>query len=133
MNYFEYKGIKYAAGTRLKYKSSLYGVQTYTFNGADYRSEFVPDDNRVQSVLSYRAKPECIVEIIEPVFYDESSKKRSVNNQSNPSDMTIETAFLFYVIIMVVGTIFKIKWVIWILTTIGFVIWRAWFFIKKKR
>ncbi len=133
MHYFEYKGIKYAAGTRLKYKSSTYGIQTYTFNGAEYCSEFIPDDERVQKVLSYRARTDCIVEIIEPVFYDEKNQKKSEKFQNDNSDMTIETAFLFYVIIMVVGTVFKIKWVVWVLTTIGFAIWRAWFLLKKKR
>ena len=64
-----------------------------------------------------------IIEIIEPVYYEEPPSK-PISGGQIPSINDIFVGWVWYIVIMVVGVIFKARWLIWIFATIIFFTWK---------
>lgn len=118
-----YKGQYYDVGTKVKIKTQWHGEMITTFLGY----------GRFENVSKYEI-PICaqieryIVEIIEPVYYKEpepTPQKRKFF--SLPAGDGPFYALLWYIAVMVVGTIFNDRWLIWIVATLIF-----FGYIKKK-
>lgn len=62
----------------------------------------------------------CVVGILEPIYYVE---KREITHRHYPPTWKVESALIWYIIIMVVGVFFNARWLIWIVATIVFVAW----------
>jgi hypothetical protein len=116
---FIYKGQYYDVGTKVKIKTRWNGEIITTFLGY----------NRFKDVLKYEI-PVCaqiehyIVEIIEPVYYKEPEPTKHFFLPAGDGPFY---ALLWYIVVMVVGTIFKDRLLIWIVAT-----WIFFSYIKKK-
>ena len=64
-----------------------------------------------------------IVNIIEPV-YTAPPEVIVKNKQSCPPSWDIEVGWVWYILIMLIGTIFKDRWIIWIFATLYFFAWK---------
>lgn len=123
--YLYYKGQYYDVGTKVKLKTRWSGVVETIFLGYETydcyleRASANPDD--------------YIVEIIEPVYYVPPEKQEGEKSNvfmrtgsgSWNSDDDIFHGLLLYIAVMLVGTIFKDRLLIWIIATWVFFSWKA--------
>lgn len=127
-----YKGTYYDIGTQVELKTKWNGVVTATYAG----------DGEFEEVIKYHFNwglpPECyIVRIIKPVYYEPPKPNASTNKDQGvniflrsgsgswASSDTIFYGLLWYIAIMLIGTIFKARLFIWIITTIVFFTWKS--------
>lgn len=118
--YLKYKGKYYDVGTKVKIKTRWYGIQEATFYGWGawpFRGEKVSEQYYSFEIEKY------IVEIVEPV--EVVVESISTNDKSYPSAWDVEIGWMWYIIIMVVGLLFKDKWIIWICATAFFFLWKS--------
>lgn len=116
-----YNGIEYDIGTKVKIKTSRYGEQIMTLEqGGITGLEFVGDNNYSIPIRSNTIN--LIIEIIEPIY----SKKfiETAENHRRPAPWDIEIGWIWYIIIMIVGAIFKDRLIIWAIATAVFFLWK---------
>ena len=98
-----------------------------TYNDINYNI-FVSDVDRM------------IKEIIEPIYYTGSVQPpiqpsasgtdvlykgvEANKNRNYPSEGDVEVGWIWYIIIMLVGAIFKDRWIIWVVATFYFFSWK---------
>ena len=141
-DYFEFKGIKYGIGTLvkvprtvdLKYSSKEWLVVDSEFVGC---STFVFTNlngsvNLYESRGHFSGKYEQYIEIIKPVYYQESEPPPQLQNiflrtKSGSCDAHYEVCigFIWYIVIMLIACIFKDRIGIWALATIVFFLWKT--------
>lgn len=132
-DYFEYKGVKYGVGTKVLVKDLCYGQTKATFYGWQAYGSF--RDSRFDCGISINDIDKKIIEIIEPVYWspteDVSSnygEKSNIFTRSGSgswqSDDEITYGLIWYIVIMLIGTIFNDRWIIWIAATIIFFSWK---------
>ena len=106
-----------------------------TYNDINYNI-FVSDVDRM------------IKEIIEPIYYTGSVQPpiqssasgtdvlykgvEANKNRNYPSEGDVEVGWIWYIIIMLVGAIFKDRWIIWVVATFYFFSWKNGFLGGKK-
>jgi hypothetical protein len=136
--FIRYKGLLYDVGTRLKFKAEKYnyylGIKDGVIEQFIGNAVFIRGDDgelyRYSTIKNLVDFDKVIVEIVEPVYYipDETvGSKREC-----PSPWDIETGWIWYIIIMVVGALFKGAPMIWILATVFFFAWKNGKFGGKK-
>lgn len=126
--YLYYKGIYYDVGTKVKMKTKYQGEIITTFLG----------NGQYEGLGRYSfysgMPPEYyIIEIIEPIYYKESevepTKKSNVFTRTGSGSWNshdeIFGGLIWYVAIMIIGTIFIDRWLIWIVATAVFFGWKA--------
>jgi len=135
MNYFEYKGQKYYPGTRVKMKvmfseprefvfrdryTDCYGIDNLNFSGG-YLYTFPADkaDKNILEILEAKSSEDMVV--------------TRTNKRQTPPAWDVEIGWIWYIIIMVVGTIFKDRITIWIFATVVFFLWKNGFFNGDKK
>lgn len=139
-NFLRYKGSCYDVGTKLRFYYKDHGVLLGVKTGVI--EKFInghiiikTDDGFICD--SYSTIPnlydfdKIIVEIIEPVYYKEEPKQIPTNNRNYPSEDSIFIGWILYVLIMLVGTIFKARLMIWIFATALFFLWKNGFMGKR--
>lgn len=124
-NNFEYKGQIYFSGTKVKIKQIMGEPcvmvfrDRYTDNFGDEILNFVGNYNYA---VHQKDVEKYVLEIIEISTIEE------INNRSNqrikPPDWQVETGWIWYIIIMVGGTLFKARWTIYIFATAIFFLWK---------
>ena len=122
-----YKRQYYDVGTKVKIKTRYKGEVITTFKG---RGEY-EGLNKLDYYFSMPTEY-YIVEIIEPVYYKEPeidhSKKSSIFTRTGSgswqSSNEVIIGLIWYIIVMIVGTIFIDRWLIWIGATIFFFVWK---------
>jgi hypothetical protein len=127
-----YKGVYYDVGTKVKLQTKWDGIIVATYAGYGEFKEIS------KYHFNWGLPPErYIVKIIEPVYYEppkpeeSSEKEKKVNiflrsgSGSWQSSDTILYGLFWYIAIMLIGAIFKDRWLIWIITTIVFFSWKA--------
>lgn len=129
--FIRYKGLFYDVGTRLKFKAYSYGYYCGIKEGVIEKfintTAFIRGDDGV--LYEYSTTKwlvdfdKVIIEIIEPVYYA-PEEISSTNNQSRPTPWDVEIGWIWYVLIMVVGAIFKDRLLIWLLATTVFFLWK---------
>lgn len=117
--YLYYKGKYYDAGTKVKIKNKWGEIETATFLGGGRYEPYV-------HYFSLNAPESYIVEIIKPVYYQEPEQQKP-KPFSLPAGDGPFYALLWYIAVMVVGTIFKDRLLIWVVAT-----WIFFSYIKKK-
>lgn len=139
-NYFIYKGIAYGVGTkvlfteerdqRLCYKGARGKPHTFVagWSNGEKRFQWQENDDWRKGIFSipYITNPDQeIKEIIEPVYANITPwQKQAINNMTSGKVHTdVFGGVLLYIDAMLVGVIFKDRWLIWIFGTIIFVIW----------
>ena len=130
-DYFEYDGVKYGIGTKVLAKDLCYGSSEAVFTGWKRYGSF----EGVQPTLSRITINDIdthIIKIIEPVYWSPPEEKdgekgnifiRSGSGSRQSSD-DIAYGLIWYIVIMLVGTIFNDRWLIWIAATIIFFTWK---------
>lgn len=125
-----YKGQYYDIGTKVKLKDKWNKIVIATYKG---RGEF--DGISKYAFYSLMPPEHYIVEIIEPVYYQEKEnndgKKSSIFTRTGSgswqSSDEVFYGLTWYIAVMLVGIIFKDRWLIWIIATWIFFGWK-----KKK-
>ena len=155
LNWFEpqtfgYKKTMYTVGTRviLKYRWSHKSYYyTAIFNGFDFVVEGYPTyimGNKIEGsqfkrfgIGDTRSKNPEIIHVIEPHYYAPASheatpfeKFKASGEATKPADVLI--GWVWYILIMAVGTIFKARALIWIVATIVFFLWKYGHLKSKK-
>ena len=126
VEYFvRYKGKCYDVGTRLKYKTDKWcdgfeGTIEWISHNVFYVRLIDGSGRQLSKMYSL---DNIIVEIIEPVYYEEPPKK-NVRRGVYPSENDIFVGWVWYILIMVVGTIFNARLLIWIVATAVFFSWK---------
>lgn len=122
---FIYNGIEYTNGTKVRIQTRYNGKQIMTYNSDRYVSEFVSDN---PTVLNVKVHPPYvntinIVEIIEPV-YPHKEEMTSTYYRQCPSLDTVFVGWVWYIVIMLIGIIFKDRLLIWVFATAVFFLWK---------
>lgn len=138
--YFEFKGIKYGVGTVVKVPITLdlrwlpkeQIMKEAKFVGGGYfqfpnctGSIFLCEERGLSG------KYEEYIEIINPVYYEEPEPLKQPNiflrtkSGSWDAHNQVCIGLIWYIIIMLVGTIFKDRLMIWVFATIVFFAWKS--------
>lgn len=123
-NFLRFEGKCYDIGTRLKFRyiSEHNGIIEKFINNTMYiRGEngILYDFCMIFTDFKY-----IIIEIIEPVYYIPKEDTTS-DNRTRPAPWDVEIGWIWYIIIMVVGTIFNDRLLIWIVATAIFFLWKS--------
>ena len=130
-NFIRFQGMCYDVGTRLKFRTRVWGLlssepYTGTIEKFDKTTCFIRgDDGNLYTISTMRQSPTCdneyIVQIITSVYY---VLKASKPTRRCPSSWNVEAGWIWYIIIMAVGTIFKARLILWIFATAFFFLWK---------
>ncbi|MBQ9083958.1 MAG: hypothetical protein IJY28_10785 [Clostridia bacterium] len=131
--FLRYKGQLYDIGTKIRFRSSgmewegtIVFFSTHTF--------IVKCSNGHTKELSqHSALDKLILEIIEPVYYTGPVPEPYNPNINPPGYEDSFVGTVWYIVIMVVGVIFKDRWLIWIFATIFYFLWQAGIMGGNKR
>ena len=125
--FLKYKGQCYDVGTRLKFKHCGYEkegqIEWFINNHVGIRLT----DGSIWSISMIWGLDNTITEIIEPVYYMEPQSKK-VYGGPLPSDDDLFVGWVWYIVIMLVGTIFRDRLTIWVFATAIFFLWKNGFF-----
>lgn len=125
-DYFIFKRVKYGIGTRAKFVS--YGITAMaTFIGGDYPKW--KSDNALIIIGEFQSP----IEIIEPVYYKDDKVvvhketiKEIITHKPHPNNVDeVFYAWWWYIAAMLIGSIFKMRLIIWIIATIRFFGWKS--------
>lgn len=132
LEYFEYKGVKYGEGTKARVNVPFYGPRIATYRRwAHY--EWFEYDNQ-QFYPHWNTKPErYIIEIIYPVYYTDKSTPITTSDRIQPPAWDVEIGWVWYILIIAVGSIFKDRIGIWAMATAYFFLWKNGFFNRKGK
>lgn len=121
--YMKYHGKYYDVGTKVRIKSEGKIIEA-TFLGWSSDRSF---DCEFYGSKTYKFScvDKYIVEIIEPVYPKLTEVPTTATNPNAPPSWEIEIGWVWYILIMVVGVIFKDRWIIWIAATIYFFVWKS--------
>lgn len=121
--FLRYKGQCYDVGTRLKFKE--WGreeegqIEWFINNHVGIR--LVDGSLRVLSTMW--GFENTVTEIIEPVYYVAPPEKK-VYGGPLPSEDDIFIGWVWYIVIMLVGTIFRDRLTIWVFASLIFFTWK---------
>lgn len=130
-NFLKYKGKCYDIGTRLRFYHDGLWPWSETLEGVI--EEFINGKIIIKATngFEYSLSPmimdldKFIVEIINPVYYNQPEQIQLVNNRNVPPAWDVEIGWIWYIIIMIVGTIFNDRLIIWIVASAVFFLWKA--------
>ena len=126
MTDFYYQGKHYDVGTKVKIKTVYYGEQIMTLTRSSVSGlQFVGNNN--YTIPLRLGVSDLIVEIVEPVEIVVAPS----NNRNYPSEGDVFIGWIWYIIIMAVGTLFNARIVVWIFATAVFFAWKNGFMGKK--
>ena len=83
---------------------------------------------------NFSAANKYIIEIVTPVYPQLETKiVAKGDDREKPPSWTVEVAWIWYIVIMIVLTFFKARWLGWIAATVIFFGWKSGFFSNKKK
>ena len=141
---FGYEKYIYTVGTKVILKERKFNKSNYyvaVFDGSSFIVRGYPhinyrgNDGKSAAISPnflkrHVAKKEfSICRIIEPHYYKPVAKQTTAWERfklSGEHNKPIDTAFgtILYIVIMIVGTLFKARWLVYIVATLIFVLWR---------
>ena len=133
VEYFvRYQGERYDVGTQLKFRTSSWGtilegkIEWISHNHVGIRLT----DGGFWRLSKTRSLDNTIVEIIEPVYYEEPQieYKQGLRGGVCPPEGDVFVGWVWYIAIMLVGAIFKDRFAIWVFATAVFFLWKNGFF-----
>ena len=133
--FIRFQGKCYDVGTRLRFYSSkrTWGIPKSgiieEFNGTACIIKGDDERTYILSTVAQENGHRCVVEILKPVYYVE---KRKNTNRNCPPIWKVENVLIWYIIIMVVGILFKARLLIWIVATVIFFTWATGHFNNKN-
>lgn len=134
--FLRYRGQCYDVGTKLRFKTSKASwarvvegtIELITHHDVIIRLT----DGSSWELCKIWSLDDVIIEIITPVYYTEPVKTYK-NNRVCPPMGDIDIGWAWYIIIMLVGTIFNDRILIWIVATVYFFLWKNGFFNGGKK
>ena len=134
--FIRFQGQCYDVGTRIKFKAGYWGpILEGTIEIISHHIFFVRlTDGYLHQLSKIKPLDNIILEILEPVYYvePEVEYKRGFNGGVKPPEDDIFIGWIWYILIMVVGVIFRDRLTIWIFATVVFFLWKNGFFGGKK-
>lgn len=127
--YLKYHNVYYDIGTKVKLRTPS-GIKDaiftgWRFDGKSFKTiEYV---NLWDTEYTFSVANDCITEIIDPVYPKFEITPESTSERECPASWDVEIGWIWYIIIMVVGAIFKDRLMIWIFATIVFFLWEKGF------
>lgn len=118
--YLYYQGQYYDVGTVVKIKTRWQGIKEATFYGWGPQGGFWRDG--ITDDCYWFETEKYIVEIVKPVYPKQLVNQKTVCSRPLPWD--VEIGWIWYIVIMVVGTIFNDRILIWIVATAIFFAWK---------
>lgn len=119
--YLYYKNQYYDAGTVVKIKTRWKGTKEVTFRGWKPNGCTFLEDGITDNCYWFETE-KYIVDIVRPVYPKNLIEK--ANDREHPSPWDMEIGWIWYIIIMILGSIFKARLMIWIFTTAYFFLWK---------
>lgn len=141
VEYFvRYNGQCYDVGTRLRIRSSLqswapiYDGIIIAIDGYKFYVQ-TTDGHRlcISKEDPYRSVEKLIVEIIVPVYYTDKTAYLPTNDRMPPPEWDVAIGWVWYILIIAVGSIFKDRIGIWAMATAYFFLWKNGFFNRKGK
>lgn len=137
--FIRYKEKYYDVGTRLrlKYFGEIVEGVIEEFIGTTVYIRFVESElfpngySYSYSTIGTVNFDKLIVEIVEPVYYIEKQSQK--DNRTYPPSWDVEIILIWYIIIMVVGTMFEARIIIWIFASAYFFLWKNGFLNGGRR
>lgn len=131
----EYKGVCYDVGTRVKMTPRMMSDKYVgTVTSCDGGSVVIVFDEGFSNVVGKLSIHKHNIEIIQPIYYKPSIDKASSKSQRDrPPDWDVEVAWIWYIVLMVVLTLFKARILGWIGTTAIFFLWKNGFLNGGKK
>jgi len=135
--YMKYQGQYYDVGTKVIIKGPNGPVKA-TFLGWKYKSRgcFEAESGSyfdLYDTYTFSACNVYILEILEPVTPQLQVVIDKSDNRDKPPSWTVEVAWIWYIVIMIVLTFFKQRVLGWIAATVIFFGWKSGFFNGKKK
>ena len=136
--YIEYKGQRYDVGTRFKFRAYAWGyyqgikegvIEQFIGTTAIIRAD--DGESYDCSTIADWWPKEKIVEITHPVYYVD--KIPQGNSRGYLPDWQVEMGLTWYIIIMIVGTLFKERILLWVFATAYFFLWTNGFLNGGKK
>ena len=135
--FLRYKGQCYDVGTRLRFKIVSFGSpEEGTIEWFSHNKVCIRLTDGSQHLLSTMwPLDNTIVEIIEPVYYEEPTVeyKRGLKGGVCPPEDDVFVGWVWYIVIMLVGIIFKDRFTIWVVATAVFFLWKNGFLNGGKK
>ena len=131
-DYFEYKGVKYGIGTQVIVDDICYGRTNAIFYGWQLLGSF-RWDNRYITDINVNNINDKIIMIVQPVYWSPPEPKPNgkkcniftrTGSGSWQSDDEVVHGLIWYIVVMLLGTIFNDRLIIWIAATIIFFSWK---------
>lgn len=140
-NYFIYKGVAYGVGTKVLFTDDIYQKYAYSSKAKNQPHTFTRGSNtgwkgfyweedksskfKASNNVSIYNPDEEIKEIVEPVYVDLIPwQQKALDNMINKKVLPdVFGGCLLYVVIMIVGTLFIDRLLIWIFATMIFACW----------
>ena len=119
--YLYYKGKYYDVGTVVKIKTRWDGIKEATFQGWGPQGGFWKDG--ITDACYWFETEKYIVEIVKPVYPENLIKV--TDNPNRPAPWDVEIGWIWYIIIMLVGAIFKERLLVWVFATAVFFLWKS--------
>lgn len=119
--YLYYKGQYYDVGTVVKIQTRWDGIKEATFYGWGAQGGFWRDG--VTDSCHWFETEKYIVEIVKPI-YPKDLVEVTYSNYSCPPPWDVAIGWIWYIFIMVGGTIFNDRLLIWITATTIFFLWK---------
>lgn len=130
---FEYKGEIYYSGTKVKIKA-MWGEPCIMVFRDRYTNDFGEEILNFVGNYNYsvhqKSVEKYVLEIVELPTIEEIEKNR--NQRIKPPDWDVEVGWVWYIIIMVVGTLFKQRLLVYIFATAIFFLWKNGFLNNNK-
>lgn len=145
-----FQGKYYDVGTKVKFirKYQWNSVTEGTIIWIEPNSITIKTYNDINYNIFVSDVDRMIKEIIEPIYYTGSVQPpiqpsasgtdvlykgvEANKNRNYPSEGDVEVGWIWYIIIMLVGAIFKDRWIIWVVATFYFFSWKNGFLGGKK-
>ena len=133
VEYFvRFQGKCYDVGTKLKFYDYVFGIRnpyptTGTIEKFISTTCFIKgDDGRIYtfSTAVQESGNRYVAEIIEPVYYN-PPKQSFTKSKNYPAPWDVEIGWIWYIVIMVFGTIFNERFLLWTVATVFFFLWKS--------
>jgi len=134
--FIRFQGKCYDVGTRLKFKRSTAKWERVLEGKIEWIGRHVfyirLTDGCGCELSKVWPLDNIIIEIIEPVYYEEPQKVY-VRGGPCPPEGELFVGWVWYIVIMLVGIIFKDRFAIWVFATVVFFLWKNGFLNGGKK
>lgn len=133
--YLKYQDVYYDVGTKVKLHTPS-GIKDAIFigwrcDGKSFKTiEYV---NLLGVKYIYSCANAFVTEIIDPVYPKFELPTHTIIKRECPPSWDVEIGWIWYIIIMIVGFIFKDGWMIWFFATAVFFLWKNGFLNGGKK